>query len=131
MKRLGAWSTKLRLVDGSGLSRSDELTPKAVATVLYQARRAPWFSSFYAALPVAGDPRRMVGGSLRDRMNGTRAADNARAKTGSLTGVTALSGYVRGRDGRKYVFSMISNYTGTSPRPVEDKFVETLADRRR
>ena len=60
-------------------------------------------------------------------MNGTRAANNARGKTGTLTGVTALSGYVTGANGRKYVFVMLSNYTGSSPRPVENTFVVTLA----
>jgi D-alanyl-D-alanine carboxypeptidase/D-alanyl-D-alanine-endopeptidase (penicillin-binding protein 4) len=73
----------------------------------------------------------MVGGTLRRRMNGTRAANNAWAKTGTLTGVTALSGYVRGRDGRLYAFSMLSQYSGSSPRPVEDKLVVALAGWRR
>ena len=44
----------------------------------------------------------MVGGTLRHRMTDTRAANDARTKTGTLTGVTALSGYVAGRDGRRY-----------------------------
>jgi len=131
LRHLGVRSKVIRLKDGSGLSRSDKLTPRAVAKVLYRVQQASWFPAFYAALPVAGNPKRMVGGSLSDRMRGTAAAGNARAKTGSLTGVTALSGYVRGRDGRRYVFSMISNYSGASPRPVEDKLVRTLADRRR
>jgi D-alanyl-D-alanine carboxypeptidase/D-alanyl-D-alanine-endopeptidase (penicillin-binding protein 4) len=95
---------------------------------LYRVQRESWFPAFSAALPVAGNSDRMTGGSLRYRMTGTRAANNARAKTGSLTGVTSLSGYVRGRDGRRYVFSMLSEYSGTSPRPVEDKFVVALAN---
>ena len=60
-------------------------------------------------------------------MNGTQAANNARAKTGTLTGVTALSGYVTGDDGRRYAYALISNYSGTSPRPVENSFVVALA----
>lgn len=131
LKQLGVTTKKVKLSDGSGLSRADQLTPRAVAKVLYRVQRKSWFPAFYAALPVAGDPSRMIGGSLRHRMNGTRAADNAHAKTGSLTGVTALSGYVRGRDGRRYVFSMISKFSAASPRPVEDELVETLANRRR
>ena len=82
-------------------------------------------------MPVAGNRQRMVGGTLRYRMNGTRAANNARAKTGTLTGVTALSGYVRGRDGRRYVFAMLSEHSGASPRPVENRFVQALAGWRR
>ena len=73
----------------------------------------------------------MTGGTLRNRMVGTRAANNAHAKTGTLTGVTALSGYVRGADGRRYVFSMLSQHGGTSPRPVENTLVQTLAGWRR
>ena len=52
-------------------------------------------------------------------------------KTGTLTGVTALSGYVQGRDGRLYIFSMLSHYSGSTPRPVEDKLVVALAGWRR
>lgn len=131
LRHFGVGMKRIRLVDGSGLSRSDKLTPRAVAKVLYGVQHASWFSAFYDALPVAGNHKRMVGGSLRHRMNGTRAANNAHAKTGSLTGVTALSGYVRGRDGRRYVFSMISGFSGASPEPVEDELTETLANRRR
>lgn len=131
MRRLGVSMRHIRLRDGSGLTRANRLTARGVARVLYRVQREPWFPAFFAALPVAGDPARMVGGSLRYRMTGTRAADNARAKTGSLTGVTALSGYVRGRDGRRYVFSVLSQYAGVSPRPVEDRFVEALANWRR
>lgn len=119
------------LSDGSGLTRANTMTPRAFGTLLFKVQKEPWFVSFKTALPVAGVTQRMVGGTLRHRMNGTRAAGNAWAKTGTLTGVTALSGYVRGRDGHLYVFSMLSQYTGSSPRPVEDKLVVTLAGWRR
>ena len=65
-------------------------------------------------------------GTLISTLRGSTANDNL-----GSTGVTSLSGYVKGRDGHLYVFSMLSNYTGSSPRPIEDKLVVTLADWRR
>ncbi|MBA8794469.1 PBP4 family serine-type D-alanyl-D-alanine carboxypeptidase [Friedmanniella endophytica] len=131
LARSGVPLAGVRLVDGSGLSRSDRLTTRATVALLARVTREPWFAAYSAALPVAGDSRRMVGGTLRSRMTGTAAAGNARAKTGSLTGVTGLSGYVRGADGRRYAFSMISAYSTRTPRPVEDRLVVTLARWRR
>lgn len=128
LRRLGTPMSGVVLVDGSGLTRVNKLTPRAVNHVLWKVRSEPWFADFYTALPVAGVTNRAVGGTLRYRMNGTRAANNAHAKTGTLTGVTALSGYVRGRNGRLYAFSMLSQYSGSSPRPVENTFVVTLAN---
>ena len=117
----------IRLSDGSGLSRKDNVTGDAVTDVLVAARTKPWFQQWYDALPIAGNPDRFVGGTLRSRMAGTPAANNVHAKTGSLTGVTALSGYVTDADGRALVFSMISNNYLTSPRSVEDAVAVTLA----
>jgi D-alanyl-D-alanine carboxypeptidase/D-alanyl-D-alanine-endopeptidase (penicillin-binding protein 4) len=128
LRKIGVTMEGISLADGSGLTRRNRLTGKAVAKLLYKARKEPWFKTFYASFPVAGNRERMVGGTLRNRMNGTRAAYNARGKTGTLSGVTALSGYVTGADGRRYVFSMLSNYTGASPRPVENTFVVALAN---
>jgi D-alanyl-D-alanine carboxypeptidase/D-alanyl-D-alanine-endopeptidase (penicillin-binding protein 4) len=127
LRDLGVPLKSVSLVDGSGLSRRDRVTPLALATALVEVRDEPWWSAFDEALPVAGVNSHWVGGNLRHRMNGTRAAGNAHAKTGSLTGVTALSGYVTGRDGRRYAFSMLSNYAGASPRPMENELVVALA----
>ena len=128
LRKVGMAMEGVRLSDGSGLTRNNRLTSRALAKLLFKARREPWFDAFYASFPVARNRERMVGGTLRNRMNGTRAAYNARGKTGTLSGVTALSGYVTGADGRRYVFSMLSNYTGATPRPVENTFVIALAD---
>jgi D-alanyl-D-alanine carboxypeptidase/D-alanyl-D-alanine-endopeptidase (penicillin-binding protein 4) len=126
--RVGIPVAGLRFVDGSGLARANRLTPGQLATLLDKVQRTSWWPTFRAALPVAGtDPVRWTGGTLADRMRGTAAAGNLRAKNGSLTGVTSLAGYVTGADGRRYVFVMMSNYSGTSPRPVEDRLGVLLA----
>jgi D-alanyl-D-alanine carboxypeptidase/D-alanyl-D-alanine-endopeptidase (penicillin-binding protein 4) len=70
----------------------------------------------------------MIGGTLRSRMRDTPAANNVHAKTGSLTGVSSLSGYVTSADNRPLVFSMITNNaTGVSLRPLEDAVAIRLA----
>lgn len=130
LKSLGVSTKGVSLTDGSGVARANRLTPRALAGTLQKVRIEPWYRDFYAALPVAGASERMVGGTLRHRMTKTAAANNAHAKTGSLAGVTALSGYVTGADGRRYVFSLVSNYSGSTPRPVEDAFVIALARHR-
>ena len=127
LRGLGVPMKGVSLADGSGVTRRDRLTPLALTTLLVEVRDEPWWAAFDAGLPVAGVNSHLGGGTLRHRMNGTRAADNAHAKTGSLTGVTALSGYVTGRDGRRYAFSMLSTYAGATPRPVENEVVVALA----
>jgi len=114
------------LADGSGLSRYNYVTPDAVARVLEAMYRRPEFASFYAALPVAG-----VDGTLAERLKGTRAAGNARAKTGSLTSVRSLSGYVRTADGEMLAFVLLANGFTVPQRVVDaaqDRIVERLAN---
>ncbi|WP_439650346.1 D-alanyl-D-alanine carboxypeptidase/D-alanyl-D-alanine endopeptidase [Microtetraspora malaysiensis] len=118
----------LLLRDGSGLSRMDGLTPSSLASLLVSLRDKPWFTTWYDALPVAGEADRFVGGTLRSRMRGTPAAGNVHAKTGSLTGVTSLSGYVTSAEGEPLVFSILTNgYLSGAPRDLEDRIAVRLA----
>jgi D-alanyl-D-alanine carboxypeptidase/D-alanyl-D-alanine-endopeptidase (penicillin-binding protein 4) len=118
----------LNLRDGSGLSRRDGITPTSISQLLLAVRDKPWFQTWYDSLPVAGNPERFVGGTLRSRMQNTPAANNVHAKTGSLTGVTALSGYVTSADGEPLVFSiMLNQYLSSSPKDIEDKIAIRLA----
>jgi serine-type D-Ala-D-Ala carboxypeptidase/endopeptidase (penicillin-binding protein 4) len=126
-KSLGVDTSRIRLSDGSGLSRKVNVTADSVTDVLIGAQKESWWKQWYDALPIAGNPERFVGGTLRSRMLNTPAANNLHGKTGSLTGVTALSGYVSTKDGRKLVFSMISNNYLDSPRSIEDAVGVTLA----
>ncbi|MGH3713406.1 MAG: D-alanyl-D-alanine carboxypeptidase/D-alanyl-D-alanine endopeptidase [Micromonosporaceae bacterium] len=128
LAKLGAATATMRMVDGSGLSRRDLTTPGHLGTLLASAQDEPWFGVWYDSLPIAGDPDRMVGGTLRSRMRGTPAAGNVHAKTGSLTAVTALSGYVTSADGERLIFSVVfNNYLSGKPADLEDRIAVRLA----
>lgn len=92
--------------------------------LLRAASREPWFPRLLDALPVAGET-----GTLRGRLLAEPTAGNVRAKTGSIIGGRALSGYLTDSEGRRVVFSMIVN----GPRageavPVIDRLVTILAE---
>ncbi|MGW4381259.1 D-alanyl-D-alanine carboxypeptidase/D-alanyl-D-alanine endopeptidase [Kitasatospora sp. NPDC004531] len=128
LKANGITGPTTRQVDGSGLSRYDLTTPARMADLLKVAQTKPWFDAWYNALPVAGNPQRMVGGTLAARMRGTKAENNVHAKSGSMGGVDNLLGYATAPDGRKLAFVvMVNNYAGTSPRPVVDAIAVRLA----
>lgn len=93
--------------DGSGLSRHDLVTPRAIVTLLKYAQAQTWFAPYYASLPVAG-----IDGSLQDRMKGTVAAGRVHAKTGSVEHVRTLSGFAETPSGRRLIFSFLSNNQG-------------------
>jgi serine-type D-Ala-D-Ala carboxypeptidase/endopeptidase (penicillin-binding protein 4) len=115
--RLLAWGAApdgFVLHDGSGLSRHDYLSPETLVHVLTAIRRDTAFQVFYDALPVAG-----VDGTIADRMRGTMAAGNVRAKTGFVDRARSLSGYVTTADGTPLVFSFLCNNWTTSVRDVE------------
>ena len=111
-KRLAAWSLpdgSYQLVDGSGLSRRDAISPDAVMMVLQRMSDPSGKSPFLAALPIAG-----VDGSLATRMKGTAAEGNLRAKTGTMSNIRTLAGYVTARNGEHLAFAvLINNFEGT------------------
>jgi D-alanyl-D-alanine carboxypeptidase/D-alanyl-D-alanine-endopeptidase (penicillin-binding protein 4) len=127
---MGIDRSALYYADGSGLSRMNQISADQLIALLRAVRAKPWFQAWYASLPVAGVADRMAGGTLRNRMQGTAAAGNVHAKTGSLTGVSALSGYVTTADGQPLVFAMVTNdYLGSVKR-IEDAVAVRLAQYR-
>lgn len=131
LARVGIDPTSLRLRDGSGLSRLNLISARDLTALLVAAHREPWFGYFYDALPIAGVEDRLVGGTLRFRMRGTPAERNVRAKTGTLTGVTALSGYATADGEQVLVFSiLINNFVGSAPRDLEDTIAAALVGAR-
>jgi serine-type D-Ala-D-Ala carboxypeptidase/endopeptidase (penicillin-binding protein 4) len=90
--------------DGSGLSRQDLVTPRAVVTLLRYAESQPWFGYYYTSLPVAG-----IDGTLEQRMKNTLAAGRIHAKTGSSEHARTLSGFAETPSGRRLIFSFLGN----------------------
>ncbi len=89
-------------VDGSGLTRSNRASPSQVVHLLEAIRGLPVADQFIQDLALAGRE-----GTVADRMHGTAAAGHCRTKTGTLTGVSALSGYCFNRSGKTMIFSIL------------------------
>jgi D-alanyl-D-alanine carboxypeptidase/D-alanyl-D-alanine-endopeptidase (penicillin-binding protein 4) len=107
LREAGLNPGSLVLTDASGLSRNDMITATATLQLLTFMQRHRYASVFRDALPIAG-----VDGTLRNRFRGTAAANNLRAKTGSLSSASSLSGYVTTAAGEKLAFSiMVNNFS--------------------
>jgi D-alanyl-D-alanine carboxypeptidase/D-alanyl-D-alanine-endopeptidase (penicillin-binding protein 4) len=97
------------IVDGSGLSRHNLVSPKAIAQTLQFMAKTPQARVYRDSLPVAG-----VSGTLKNRFRNTMAQGNIQAKTGSMTGVSALSGYLDVPGYQPLVFSIMVNQSEQS-----------------
>ncbi len=104
---LAAWGvkpTRLRVADGSGLSRYNLLSPELLVSLLERMDGSRYARLWRESLPLAG-----VDGTLENRLRGTAAEGRVRAKTGSLSNVRALSGYLTTSAGERMVFSTLVN----------------------
>ena len=104
---LGAWGVedrRMRMADGSGLSRYNLLSPQMLVAVLRHMAQSPYRDAWIAALPVAGRD-----GTLQNRMSEAPLLDRVEAKTGSLSNVRTLSGYLTAASGERLVFSTMIN----------------------
>lgn len=104
LRQAGAGDDEMHLNDGSGLSRNDMIMADATVELLTFMSKHRYAAEFRNALPIAG-----VDGTLRSRMRGTPAEGNVRAKTGTLSSVASLAGYVTTAGGERLVFSMMLN----------------------
>lgn len=97
------------LVDGSGLSRHNLVSPEAIAQTLQLMAQTPQSAVYRSSLPIAG-----VSGSLRNRFRNTLAQGNVMAKTGTVTGAVTLSGYLNIPSYQPLVFSIMVNQSDQS-----------------
>jgi serine-type D-Ala-D-Ala carboxypeptidase/endopeptidase (penicillin-binding protein 4) len=119
-RRLGA---RARLVDGSGLSRANRASPFSIVRLLSAMYRSDDFDPFVDSLPIAGQD-----GTLFDRMRRGAARFRCRGKTGTLSNVSALSGYCEAESGDNYAYSILMNGVyPTGARRLQDRMLQAIA----
>jgi D-alanyl-D-alanine carboxypeptidase/D-alanyl-D-alanine-endopeptidase (penicillin-binding protein 4) len=129
LTQLGVNPNSYRLADGSGLSRHNLITPEALVETLRFMANSPAASIYRASLPVAGES-----GTLKNRFNITPNRVILQGKTGTMSGVSALSGYIEVPNYEPLVFSIIVNQSDLSAakmRSATDEIVLLLNRLRR
>ncbi len=121
---LGLPVSRYRVADGSGLSLYNYLSAEAEVALLRHAWKTPAvYRDLLPSLPVAGED-----GTLEKRMKGTPAHRNVQAKTGTVTGVSALAGYCTAHNGHRLCFAIMNQGIGRAAegRAFQDKVCAAL-----
>lgn len=105
LQQIGVAKDDVALYDGSGLSRRNLVTPRALVTLLRYVEAQPWRDRFIDTLPVAG-----VDGTLGERMKKSPAFERIQAKTGTIGGVNGLAGFATTLGGERLIFSIFANH---------------------
>jgi len=121
LNEAGVNTAHLALVDGSGLARQNLITAESTVQLLTYMSQHRHAQIFRDAQPIAG-----ADGTLRNRMKNTVAAGNVRAKTGTLSNVSGLSGYVTSAAGERLAFSIIVNHY-PDDQPPRQNYLDAIA----
>jgi D-alanyl-D-alanine carboxypeptidase/D-alanyl-D-alanine-endopeptidase (penicillin-binding protein 4) len=124
MASIGIPPGEIRMVDGSGMSRENQASPRAITTLLRHMFYHPAGTELVRSLPFAGEDNK----SWKRRLAAPPYYGNVFAKTGTLAGVSALSGYARAVSGKSYAFSILLNGTRGDPHGDQDRIVMALVD---
>lgn len=126
IQKSGASVAYAEITDGSGLSLYNYVTPSTqVAMLRYAYNNNSIFSVLYPSLPIAG-----IDGTLANRMNNGKAFRNVHAKTGTVSGVSCLAGYVTASNGHLLAFSIMNNGVrkAAEGRAFQDRICNILAE---
>jgi serine-type D-Ala-D-Ala carboxypeptidase/endopeptidase (penicillin-binding protein 4) len=123
LNQAGVTADQYAFHDGSGLSRQNLVTPQAVVELLRYADSQPWGASFRDTLPLSG-----TDGSLSNRFKDVDIQGKVHAKTGSLGGVKALSGYATTSHGDRVAFSILSNNFNLPDKRIDEAIDGIVAE---
>jgi serine-type D-Ala-D-Ala carboxypeptidase/endopeptidase (penicillin-binding protein 4) len=125
LKRIGAREEQFDIADGSGLARANTVSPQTLVQVLVHSYHQSSREMYVNSLAVGGGD-----GTLRNRFQNMEASGRVYAKSGFISGVTALSGYLEGKDGQWYAFSIMMNGiapgTNATMRNLQDRIVNAV-----
>ncbi len=130
LTKFGIDTNTLVLRDGSGISHVNLVPAGQLTQLLYAVQPQPWFPVFRNSLPVAGMSGKMEGGTLRSRLKGPDVKGKVIAKTGTISTVSTISGYVRTKSGQTLIFSIMLNnlLDDAKGKKIEDRVVQLLAN---
>lgn len=129
LAKFGINSKTLVLRDGSGISHVNLVPAAQLSQLLVAVQQQSWFPAFLHSLPVAGAGGKMEGGSLRSRMKSADVKGKVFAKTGTISTVSTISGYVNTKSGQTLVFSIMLNnlMEDAQGKKIEDKLISIIA----
>ena len=123
LRKVGVPGDQFHLDDGCGLSKANAVTAAAVTQVLAYDFAGPHARVFMDTLAVAG-----ADGTLAERFGRSTLRGRVLAKTGTVNGVSCLSGYLHARDGQWYAFSILMNRLAGGGKPVQERIVRAIDD---
>ncbi|WML44747.1 D-alanyl-D-alanine carboxypeptidase/D-alanyl-D-alanine-endopeptidase [Neobacillus sp. PS3-40] len=130
LTKLGVNPKTIVIRDGSGISHVDLIPPNQISYLLYSIQKEKWFPFYLNSLPVGGKNEKMLGGSLRNRFKNSTVVGRVQAKTGTISTVSSLSGYVKTNSGQTLIFSILLNnlLDESKGKKIEDKIVGILVN---
>jgi D-alanyl-D-alanine carboxypeptidase/D-alanyl-D-alanine-endopeptidase (penicillin-binding protein 4) len=127
LERVGVSKNEFTLDDGCGLSKNNAISPSGLTRVLAHNYYGPNRECFINTLSVAG-----VDGTLDDRFKGTTLKNRVFGKSGYVNGVSALSGYLKSKNGQWYAFAILFNHildgSNSTMKPLQERIVKAVDD---